>query len=58
MREDDTADGVEQEKGAVEASVKEEDEEKERPGEAFNPMLFRALQDVARTMEQPQVAGA
>ncbi|KAJ8291237.1 Mediator of RNA polymerase II transcription subunit 6 [Rhodotorula toruloides] len=57
MRENDAADGVEQEKGAVEEPDREEDAEKERPEEAFNPLLFRALQDVARTMEQSQMAG-
>lgn len=57
MREDGAAEGAEEDKGGIDAAVKEADEEKERPGEAFNPLLFRALQDVARTLEQPQVAG-
>lgn len=55
MSDDGAAEGAEEDKSGIDAA--EADEEKERPGEAFNPLLFRALQDVARMMEQPQAAG-
>jgi hypothetical protein len=39
-----------------ESAAKKDDEDDERPAEAFNPLLFRALQGVAGRMEQPPQA--
>ncbi|GAA6040812.1 hypothetical protein JCM8097_007723 [Rhodosporidiobolus ruineniae] len=48
--EGEAADGQERKEGKEGDA---EDDEQERPAEAFNPLLFRALQSVASGMEQP-----
>ncbi|GJN94781.1 hypothetical protein Rhopal_007873-T1 [Rhodotorula paludigena] len=45
-------------RAALDAATAAEEDEQERPGEAFNPLLFRAMQGVAaRTAAEAQVAG-
>ncbi|BGP20772.1 hypothetical protein JCM10213_008910 [Rhodosporidiobolus nylandii] len=44
---------VEGEEGAAEKREKLDEENEERPAEAFNPLLFRALQRVASRLEPP-----